>query len=223
MTDTVDLFEVAMETINVGPPVPVTERLDDALAAVARAVKLPPSYEDAEDPSVRSDWAAGSEPWRIHLIGDADFALRRMGELQAEIQQLNDLKNAAISRIETRHRKLVGRAELGVVFFRAQLELWATEHRGMLLAGKKKSRQLLHGSIGWRSKPAKLEVTNDARLLDWAIANDMVRRTEKPAMDAIGAYFKKTGDIPPGTDVIDGHEAFEVKTTGGDNDQNDRF
>lgn len=173
---------------------------------------IPDNYADAEDFEVKAGW-------RITDLGSADWALRRLGELRREVDELQEMKDAAMARLEVKYAKLRSQAESGCAYFATQLEVWAEENRSRLIPGKAKTRKLLHGSVGWRSAPARLEVTDSDALLVWAVSQPnpgLVRVKKTPAIDAIQKLHKETGEIPPGTSLIDAAELFVVKTdTGG--------
>lgn len=166
----------------------------DASQEVARDV-----YVDEVEPSV-------TEVWCVSDLTSADWALSRLADLEREQAENRALEAAAISRIKLKAELLNEKLGRGVAFFRSRIEAYAETHRAELLGGgKKKSRALLHGTIGWRKTGGGLEVKDEAALLAWAQSqpaeSGVLRIKESPALDEIGKAFKRTGEIPPGMDV----------------------
>lgn len=152
-----------------------------------------------------------AEGWRIEHIAQADWALEKLAETKYRLDEIEEMEATAIERIRARATKLREEPTRDAAFFESHLRLWAENNRNTLLTGKAKSRKLLHGSVGWRTKPMGLEVKDLAALLEWARPRDLVRIKEEPQMDAIRGHFKAVGEIPPGTDVKPETETFYVK------------
>lgn len=167
----------------------------------AEALEL---YLDSEDESVATGW-------RIEDLTSADWALKRVGDLEREIAENEKVLTATVERAKARTEKLNARAANGVRFFTWALQAYAEAHRGELIAGKKKSRALLHGVLSWRKTGGGLVVTDETRLLEWARAHSRIRVKESPALDEIKKDFKDAGVVPDGMDVEPEGEKFVAK------------
>lgn len=199
---------IPFDELEAAPPDPLDTPADTPPDPDALPVELE-SYVDDSDPQVAAKW-------RIKSLADADWALRRAGELQAEMDENNRILEEAIARLTLRNDNLNARIARGVSFFEWHLKRWAETNRAVLLkGGARKSRKFLHGSIGWRAKGGGFFVVDEAELLGWAQQQDpllgFVRITEKPAIDAIKEHAKRTGECPPGMDVREPDDVFEVK------------
>lgn len=166
-------------------------------------------YQDEQSPDVR-------EGWHILDLATADWTLSRLADLQQEIAENRKLEEEAILRIRGRATKLQERAERGIAFFESRLREYAESHREELLkGGKKKSRNLMHGSIGWRKAGGGLSVVDPAALLAWAreqpVELELLRIKEEPALAAIKVLHSTTGEVPPGTDLKPEFEEFIAK------------
>ena len=91
------------------------------------------------------------------------------------------------------------------------VEAWAREN----LPRDKKSIKLPTGKVQFRSVPGGARVTNDQVLMDWAqrceprvIVEKVTARIDKSELDF---YIQRTGDIPPGVEMVEGRETFSVK------------
>lgn len=143
----------------VTPPVDV-----DAVEAELTA------YLDQVDPVVKR------EPWRITNLAQADWAMRRVAEAQAVIEQYKDqvtLWKAALSRVED-----------AAEWFDARLQEWAIEQR----TPSRKSFPLAHGTVSTREAPARIEVLDADAAVDWARAAcpDAVKVTTEFLVSKIG-------------------------------------
>lgn len=166
-------------------------------------------YQDEEMPEARPGW-------HIPDLGALDWALSRVADLEREQAENLELERAAIERIRLRTLRLNESAARGVAFFGGRIREYAELHRAELLGGgKKKSRKLLHGTVGWRSKGGGLSVTDAEALLAWARAQpveaEVLRIKEDPALKAIKALFEATGEVPDGCDVEPETEEFNLK------------
>lgn len=186
------------------------ERTTTEEAAAADA-SPPESYVDDEEPAV-------SAPWTVQSLEDADWALKRIGDLEREVAENERVYQSALLRLKLRHGVLTERADRGIAFFTAKLEAYAAEHRAELIKGKKKSRTLLHGSLGFRKSGGGLEVLDKEALLGWCrqqpVESEVLRITEAPAIAAVQKHFKDTGEVPPGTELKPEVENFTLSTTG---------
>lgn len=168
-------------------------------------------YVDADDETVAEGY------WRIEDLGGLDWALSRIADLEREQAENAEIVGAQIDRLRARLEKLNAQAERGLRFFRSQVAAYAEAHRAELLGGgKKKSRALPSGVIGWKKVPAKAVVTDEAALLEWArsqpVELELVRITEKPAWSDIKKQIEATGEVLPGTDYQPEGEALTIKT-----------
>ena len=165
------------------------------------------AYLDEESPEV-------NERWHVESLVDADWALKRICDLEREIAENQAIEAANIERIRARTATLNERAERGVRFFTAAIQAWAERHRAELCPGKKKSRALAHGSIGWRQTGGGLSVTDEAKLLEWAKAQPkewgVLRVKEEPALGVIQKVCEASGEVPPGTEPKEKRDEFQA-------------
>lgn len=155
------------------------------------------------------------QAFSVNSLELAEWALKRIAALKALMAENERVADANIAREKLRLERLNRWPARGVEFFTSHLRLFAELSRELLLkGGKRKSRALPSGSIGWRTKPAGLEVKDSEALLRWAasVSSELVRVKREPALVEIKKYVARTGEIPPGTEPIPECEVFEVKT-----------
>jgi phage host-nuclease inhibitor protein Gam len=169
-------------------------------------------YADEERAEVR-------EGWRIETLADADWALKRIGELEQEKAEVTAIEAERVAEIHVRAETLRERVDRGVRFFSAKLREFAETHRDELLkGGKAKSRALIHGSIGWRKKGGGPVVVDKVALERWAMTQPpetgFVRIKSEPAWDSIKQHISNTGEVVPGVELAEESEEFQVKPGG---------
>lgn len=180
------------------------------MSAVAELVTDPVAddYVDDERPEVQGRWA-------IENLDAADWALRRLADLQREKAENEAIARRRIEEIQMRLATLNKRAERGIAYFEAKLTEWAKANRAELIPGKKKTRDLPSGSISFRKKGGGLVVVDEAALLKWAeeqgLEKGLVRIKVEPALSEIKKQLGE-GEVPPGMDVEPEREEVVVKT-----------
>ena len=175
---------------------------------------LPAEYVDEERPEVRTGWRIEGG------TSEADWAFARMQEHEAQIAAVDDQIALAVARIERRGTELKRKAAWAVEFFRAALMEWGDrEKRTLLGGGRKKSRELLHGVVGWRTKNkgGKLKWIDEAATLEWAKAQPIelglfrvVYQIDKLAIEKLA---RERDLIPVGCDLDLERDEVYVKTT----------
>lgn len=184
----------------------------EACPAAQAGPTLVPEYMDDERPEVTIGWRIGSD-------SEADWALQKMGELEAHVAAI-DLQLAATIERETRRAEgRKGSAGRGVAFFEAVIkEYGEREKRRILGTGKRKSHAYLHGTIGWRKKGGKLTWTDEAVALEWAkgrpVEQGLFRVTFALEKAAIQKLAKEEKIIPPGTELEPTIDEVYVQTAG---------
>ena len=141
--------------------------------------------------------------WEICTVYAADWALSRLGEVEAEIASIKEQGEAAKARIDSRVADLTLRANRLAAFFRLRLTEYATKHRTELLGGgKKKSRDFVSGRLGWRKKGGRLRVVDEAALEPWLLAqgveSGLFRLKVEPDKKALQKLLEEQGQVPPG-------------------------
>jgi phage host-nuclease inhibitor protein Gam len=157
--------------------------------------------------------------WAIENVQSLDWALARVAALRAEVTTVDELERAAIARVKQRAEALRARAGRGIRFFEFQIEGYAQRNRPALLGGgKRKSRALINGTVGWRAKNTggRLKVEDPKALEPWLLASPVeagfYRTKTEAEMKTLQAHFKATGEIPPGCRVEEETETFYVET-----------
>lgn len=173
------------------------------------------AYEDAPAPQ-------GEQPWSVQTLQDADWALERLADLERQIRENNELADAAIQRIRLRNSALNEKVQRGIGFFRAHLDAFAKTHRELLLgSGRKKTRELPHGSIAFRKSGGRLEVKASEDCLLWAqaqpVENGVLRIREELDKRGLNEWHARTGEVPPGCEVTPETEVVVIEAVESEN------
>lgn len=196
----------------------------ESARALAESTELPPELQDYQffDEGLHEFMgraANSGERWEIDSLATADWALSRIADLEQEIAENDAVLEEHIARLRAKNDALNARAQRGMEFFTWHLQRWAEMNRETLLkGGKRKSRALHHGSIGWRKRPGGLQVIDSSTLLAWAEKQPaelgLVRYTAAPAVREIREWVEKQEELeslPPGLEVVEPKDEFVVK------------
>jgi hypothetical protein len=124
------------------------------------AVELP--VDEAVIEAELNDYVQGAplagriEPWKITNVGQADWVMRKLADVTAYRQELDDqvsLWQAARDRV-----KRAGE------WFEARLREWAIAQR----TKERKTFPLAHGTVGTRESKARITVFDEQLAIEWA-------------------------------------------------------
>ena len=151
-------------------------------------------------------------PWQPETIRDVEWCLERLGDSEAERAEIDAQAKAAIEAIEKRRDAITNRLERRAEWFDHLLEEWARSHRDEIVKVKRKSRELLGGTIGFRSKAEKVVILDEAAVIAWAEQHHLEFLDMRPKLDkrALSAFVLSTGEVPPGCDVEVANEAVHI-------------
>lgn len=139
----------------------------------------------------------------------ANWYLRKQATLATEIARIKAQADAIIKPLLADSERLQSR-------FEAELQAWAQEQiaaRG----GKRKTLDLLQGSIAFRTVPASIKIVSDEEAFVYArtFHADLIQTIEK--LDTSGyraaakAAMEETGEMIPGTEVTPARESMSLK------------
>lgn len=155
--------------------------------------------------------------FRITDRQTADWAMRRKAECEVELDEIRGQFEAAVATLVARRDKIIARAERGAVYFTGLLTEYAQAHRADLVRGTRKSADLMHGRIAYRSTPERLKVADKDALAAWLatqpVERGLYRVKLEPEMRELGDLFKTTGEIPPGCEVEVSRESITITAT----------
>lgn len=167
------------------------------------------------------DFLAGIEPTpgegarEAELASHADHLLQRAGELEGELDRIDDHYREMKARLD--HHREERRA-----IYQRRLEYVEGQMRVLVEAGAveaepgKKTRSLPHGVVGHRKAPDTVEIDDAEAALAWCKAHDVEYYTkEEPRKTPLAKWAKEHGgDLPPdaGARYIPGADHFYYRT-----------
>ena len=141
-----------------------------------------------------------AEPWRIKSLGEADWAMRRLAEAEARVQQYRDevaLWNDALRRIESAEQ-----------FFHDRLTEWALAER----TKDRKSFPLAHGTVSTREQGEAIEVVDEDAIVTHAESSADLAGAVKVTKKWSLAEMKNLEHPPRIVDMIVAFEAISKET-----------
>lgn len=174
---------------------------------------------------ITPDWLVGANDDEKealgHLIGspvrfapDAELAatasqlLGALRQQSVELERYAEAERAEIARVQSRYDAVKSRVMKHITAIEQQLAIVAEG----LEYGKKKSRILGNGSVGFRAVPERLSITDSVVLVGWAgqHAPELVRKEVKLSVPQAAAkeYFTSTGEIPEGCELVPASQKF---------------
>jgi hypothetical protein len=135
----------------------------------------------------------------------ASELLGSLGRCEADLQRYAEAENAELARIRTKYEDARNSAlARGIASLRSRRDMLEGAIKALAEQqdfGAKKSRETANGTYGRRTKPAHLEIVDQAKLLEWADGNPALVTVEKSVKQkAVNWWYGETGEIPPGTD-----------------------
>lgn len=141
----------------------------------------------------------------------ADWLLKKLAAIEAEEKLIAEQAQTMLEQLRSDRESLLGR-------FGAELESWA---KGETLTGRRKSITLFHGTVGFRTVPARLVIESQEDALQTARILAPETITEVPAQEKLDtkaltekarAALEKTGEVWPGLKLTETEERFTIKT-----------
>jgi phage host-nuclease inhibitor protein Gam len=176
---------------------PATETLDD----------FPAVLNEEEQGAILA--LPDNEP---ELVALGDRLLRDLQDTRAEKDANDAACKVEVERLKKRFVDLNSPLERKEARLLHMLEQCA---RALPLRGKK-SRDLAFGRIGWRTHKPRLDVQDDAALMEWVkqqsldLTASLLRKkiTESIDKKALDAHCLKTGDLPNGCTLVPAVDQF---------------
>jgi hypothetical protein len=135
----------------------------------------------------------------------AAWVVRKIVEERTHRQRVADWYEAETRRSERREQFLLYR-------FGAELSDW-TRHQLSRQYGKRRSIHLPSGTVGFRTEPTKVVVTDEITLIGWCRQHlpTAVKVVESVLKTEVSHHVKQTGECPDGAELAGGGEKFFIK------------
>lgn len=143
-----------------------------------------------------------SEPWQITNDNRAAWATDKVLSARERLARVKAACQAMIDEAAREVQDAEG-------FFLPLLEEWARQNPPR----KGKTIKLPTGALSFRTVPGGPRVVDEGQCTDWAKrwCPDAIKVVERLSVTAIKDYIANYGEIPPGVEVIEPRESFDVK------------
>lgn len=118
--------------------------------------------------AVDTDDALARTKWRITSVGSANWAMARLVEAEAGLDDVRELADAWRERVDQWEMDATKEERATVEFMRAQLARWAVEQRE---AGGKATIPLMGGKVKTQDRKATAEIMDQDAVVAWAKAS----------------------------------------------------
>ena len=144
------------------------------------------------------------EQFSVRDESSANWLVRRVAECRAYRQHVEQWAALEIKRAEREEAFFITR-------FGAQLESWA--RRQIAKQHGRKSVKLPAGTVGFRTEPARLSVTDEPALLAWCKTNlrEAIQTVQRVLRSSVREHIDSTGELPAGTEITGKGEKFYIK------------
>jgi len=161
-----------------------------------------------------------NEGFKVDDDQKANWALRKIKQMQEQIKENNDLADAEIDKIEFWRKTENEKAEADIEYFQSLLAEYAMHKREK--DPKFKSLKLPNGRFGFRKRPAKweydeekvLEHLKESELTDFVrVKEEINKRDLRQFVEVAGdkVINPETGEIIEGIEIVEQGENFNVK------------
>ena len=155
--------------------------------------------------SINDNTPAVPESFAVRDPATANWLVRKVVEARAYAGRVAEWAEREIRRAQRDEQFLLDR-------YGGELEEWARRQLNQE-KGRRKSVALPAGTVGFRTKPPRLAVTDEDELLRWCKAHlpAAVATVERVLRSAVREHIAATGELPQGAEVAHGGEKFFVK------------
>ncbi len=152
-----------------------------------------------------------SQGFLVDSAEKAEWALSKIARSEHRIQELAALAEAAKARIDARLEEITKADRATVARLGDMIRPWASVE--VAQNGKRKSIQLLNGTVGFRQSPASLVVTDEAAAVAWLEANGGAFVRVKKSVDKLGLKkaIEEGGPLPDGVELPPAEVNFYVE------------
>jgi hypothetical protein len=142
--------------------------------------------------------------FHVRDSASANWVIRKIVECRRYKERVEEWAAMEIKRAEREESFFLAR-------FGLQLETWARQQ--VAAQHNRKSIKLPAGTLGFRTEPTRLSVTNEPALLAWCKANlpGAIQIIERVLKNSVKDHINTTGEIPNGTEVAGGQQKFYIK------------
>ena len=177
---------------------------EEGREALRTATVVPDDDEDGDDLVLTGgeDAPAGADAFTPDTKEKADWVLSKIADARGRAARIRENAERMARDAEREAEGLEWR-------YGAALQDLA--RRELAAGGRKKSLTLYHGTLGFRTKPAGVAITDDAAALSWAKENAPEAVAERLDRRALGDALRASGEVLPFAAFTEPEEVFYIK------------
>ena len=159
---------------------------------------------DADEATLVRRIEREDEGFLVHDESTANWLIRKITECRSYRERVERWAAMEIKRAEREEAFFLTR-------FGGQLEAWT--RRQIAKQRSRKSLRLPAGTVGFRTEPTRLAVTDEPALLAWCKVRlpSAVQVVERVLKSSIKNHVRSTGEVPSGAEVAGGEQKFYIK------------
>lgn len=166
--------------------------------------------------SIRKDLRkdeAPEEEFSISNLNALGWLIRRIGELEKQIAEIEEAKRQEIEEITERAAFIAQPFRHQILYFMEKYTPQAEAFvKGQIKGRKAKSVPTLWGRAGFRKSRAGVRITDAEEALAFAKSHDIPTKvTESILKRPLLNHIEETGEVPTGTEYVPSEERFYVK------------
>ncbi len=153
-----------------------------------------------------------AQDFKVDSLEKADWAMRKIGRAEAEIDRFTELAKDMKARIDARLALITGHHQKTIEAMSYLLRPWAEVE--IARSGKARSFKLISGVVGFRQSPERLEVEDADSVISWLESNhreDCIRLKKEVDKTQVKDLIKETGQLPDGCSLKQGDITFFAK------------
>lgn len=145
------------------------------------------------------------EGFAVRDANSANWVIRKIVEARKYGEKVQAWAAAELRRAQREEEFFLRR-------FGVELEDWVRKRTQIQNDGRK-SVSLPAGVVGFRIEQTKLEITDEAALINWCKANlpEAVKTVENVLKSAVMGHFKATGECPTGAEIGGGIDHLYIR------------
>ena len=145
----------------------------------------------------------------VDNLEKADWALRKIGGAQAEVDKIERYAMALKQRIDERVASILKPHLATIDAMTTFIRPWADVE--IAKSNGKKSVKLISGTVGFRQAPASLVVNDEAAAIGWLQGHgkdELVRVKYEVNKTAVKKLIESSGEVPDGCEMKQGEIRF---------------
>jgi phage host-nuclease inhibitor protein Gam len=149
---------------------------------------------------------------RVDIESQAGWWLRSLALVHEEMERVAERQQAETGRIRAHYTRVLTPLRDRAAALERSLEALAAD---LTFDGKRKSLALTYGTIGRRTVPTAVKVTDDAAAVAFARSLgvlDAIKVTEKPVHKVLAPLVLSCAEVPDGFEVTPAHDVAYVST-----------